>query len=116
MAANKAKRSIHPTQPQPELPELTPVRSHVYGTIAEMNAGLEQAVQNLETLVRIKYFSSDSTRGILNQLSRLRAQVNRELIAVITERETINAKHFQQLCQQPQKEASQKEAPRRNTA
>jgi hypothetical protein len=46
----------------------------------------------------------------------LRAQVNRKLIAVITEPETANARHFQQLCQEPQKEVPQKEAPQKNTA
>jgi hypothetical protein len=106
MAANKGKRTLHLTQPQPTLPEPMAVRAHAYCTIGEMNTGLELAIQNLETLVRIKYFSSDSLRGILNQLSRLRAQVNRELIAVLTERETANAKHFQQLCQEPQKDTA----------
>jgi hypothetical protein len=108
MATNKVKRSIHLTQlhhkPQPQLPELMPVRANSYCTIGEMNNGLELAIQSLETLVKIKYFSSDSLRGILNQLSRLRAQVNRELIAMLSERETANAKHFQQLCQEPQRD------------
>lgn len=80
-----------------------PVRANVYCTIGTMNTGLEQAIEGLEKLVKIKYFSSDSLRGILNQLSQLRAQVNRELIAVLTEREAANAKHFQQLCQEPQR-------------
>jgi hypothetical protein len=97
MAVNKGKRTLHLTQPEPTLPELMPVRARAYCTIGEMNTGLELAIQSLETLVKIKYFSSDSLRGILNRLSRLRAQVNQELIAVLTERETENARHFQQL-------------------
>lgn len=100
MAVNKANRSIHLTQPQPEL---MPVRANAYCTLGEMNTGLELAIQSLETLVKIKYLSSDSLRGILNQLSHLRAQVNRELIAVLTQRETANASHFQQLCRAPQR-------------
>jgi hypothetical protein len=106
MATNKTKRSIHLTQPQPQLPELMPVRANVYCTIGEMNNGLEQAVQSLETLVKIKYFSLDNLHGILNQLSRLRAQVNRELIAVLAERETANAGHFESLCLQWEKAGS----------
>ncbi len=101
MATRKINRSIHLTQPQPELPELLPVRANVYCSIGEMNTGLEQAIESLEKLVKIKYLSLDSHRGILNQLSRLRAQVNRELIAVLAEREIANARHFQQLCLEP---------------
>jgi hypothetical protein len=106
MATRKVNRTIHLTQPQPQLPELMPVRARAYCAIGEMNTGLEQAVQNLETLVKIKYLSSDSLRGILNQLSRLRAQVNHELIAVLAERETANAGHFERLCLQLEKAGS----------
>jgi hypothetical protein len=80
-----------------------PVRAHVYRTLAEMNHSLEQAVQSLETLVKTKYFSSDSLSHTLNLLSQTRAQANRQLIAVLAERETANAGHFQQLCRQPQR-------------
>jgi hypothetical protein len=31
-------------------------------------------------------------------LSRIRAQANREAMAVLAERETANTRHFQQLC------------------
>ena len=37
-----------------------------------------------------------------NLLFRVRAQANRELIAVLAERETTNARHFQQLCLEPE--------------
>jgi lipid A disaccharide synthetase len=74
-----------------------PVRANVYCTIGEMNTGLEMALQGLETLVKIKYLSLDGLRGILTQLSHLRAQVNREMIAVLTGRESANVKHFEQL-------------------
>jgi hypothetical protein len=104
MATRKVKRSIHLAQPHPQLPELLPVRANVYCTIGEMNTGLEQAVQGLETLVKIRYLSLESLHDILNQLSQLRAQVNRELIAVLAERETANARHFQQLCLEPQQD------------
>jgi hypothetical protein len=118
MATNKTKRSIHLAQPQPQHAknaragdpkpahfdpnpqpaELMPVRAHAYRTLAEMNNGLEQAIQGLDTLKRISYLSSGSLHGIHSLLSRVRAQANRELMAVLAERETTNAEHFQQLC------------------
>jgi hypothetical protein len=64
----------------------------------------------------ILFVSKLQTRTPRVSLRWLRAQVNRELIAVITEPETANARHFQQLCQEPQKEVPQKEAPQKNTA
>jgi hypothetical protein len=79
-----------------------PVRAHAYRTLAEMNNGLEQAMQGLDTLKRINYLSSGSLHGIHNLLSRVRAQANRELMAVLAERETANARHFQQLCLEPE--------------
>lgn len=79
-----------------------PVRAHVYRTMAEMNLALEQAIQGLETLVKINYFSSESLRGTLSLLSRTRAQANRELVSVLIERETANARYFQQLCRAPE--------------
>jgi hypothetical protein len=77
-----------------------PVRANTYHTIAEMNTGLEQALQNLQTLLKINVFSSDSLNAIHNQLARIRAQANRQLIAVLRQRETANAGHFQKLCLQ----------------
>ena len=55
MATSKAKRSIHLAQPARRRPnnqpaELTPVKPHVYYAIAELNAGLEKAIHNLQTL------------------------------------------------------------------
>jgi hypothetical protein len=41
-----------------------PVKAHAYRTLAEMNTGLEQAIQSLETLRKISYFSSNSIAGI----------------------------------------------------
>lgn len=98
MATNKAKRSIHLAQPQPESTGLMPVRAHAYRTLAEMNNGLEQAIQGLQALQKISFFSSESLNAAYNLLSRIRAQANREAMAVLAERETANARHFQQLC------------------
>ena len=100
MATNKAKRSIHLAQPQPQSTDLImPVRAHPYRCLAEMNNGLEQAIHGLEELKKITYFSSsESLNGIHSLLSRIRAQANGEAMAVLAERETANARHFQQLC------------------
>jgi hypothetical protein len=115
MATNKTNRSIHlsqdstptnttqpNTQPNAEPAEIMPVRAHVYRSMAEMNQALEQAIQNLDTLVKISYFSSESLRGTLSLLSQTRAQANRELISILVERETANARYFQQLCRGPE--------------
>ena len=103
MATNKAKRSIHLAQPQPKPTDLMPVKAHAYRSLAEMNNGLEQGIQGLETLLKINYFStSESLHGLHNLLSRLRAQANREIMAALTHRETANAHHFQQLCLEPE--------------
>jgi len=60
MATNKAKRSIHLAQPQPQRTELKPVRAHAYRSLAEMNTGLEQAIQGLQALQKINLFSAES--------------------------------------------------------
>ncbi|MBZ5504230.1 MAG: hypothetical protein LAO78_01970 [Acidobacteriia bacterium] len=101
MAVNKAKRSIHLAQHQPQSQptQPLPVRAHAYRCLAEMNNGFEQALHGLEELKKVNCFSSsESLHGIYNLLSRLRAQANREAMAVLAERETANARHFQQHC------------------
>ena len=103
MATNKAKRSIHLAQhhpqPKPQPAEALPVRAHAYRCLAEMNNGLEQALHGLQELQKITYFSSsESLHGIHSLLSRIQAQANGRAMAVLIERETANARHFQQLC------------------
>ena len=107
MAVNKAKRSIHLAQhhpqPKPQHTEPLPVRAHAYRCLAEMNNGLEQAIHGLEELKKISYFSSsENLHGIHSLLSRIRAQANGEAMAVLAQRETANARHFQQLCLEPE--------------
>jgi hypothetical protein len=103
MAVNKAKRSIHLAQHHPQPTELLPVRAHAYRCLAEMNNGLEQAIHGLEELRKISYFSSsESLHGIHSLLSRIRAQANGEAMAVLALRETANARHFHQLCLEPE--------------
>lgn len=99
MATNKAKRSIHLAQPQPQRTDLMPVRAHAYRSLAEMNSGIEQAIHGLQELKKITCFcSSETLHATYNLLSRIRAEANREAMAVLAERETANARHFQQLC------------------
>jgi len=98
MATNKAKRSIHLAQPQPQRTELKPVRAHAYRSLAEMNTGLEQAIQGLQALQKINFFSAESLNATYNLLSRILAQANREAMAVLAEREITNVRYFQQLC------------------
>jgi hypothetical protein len=114
MAANKAKRSIHLAQPQPhhtrpslhpEPAELMPVRAHVYRTIADMNGGLEHAIEGLQTLQKINYLRSDTLNGMHDLICRIRAQANQHLITALNEREMANASHFQGLGIEPDKPA-----------
>ena len=78
--------------------ELMPVRAHVYRTMADVNGGLEHAIEGLQTLQKINYLRSDGLNAIHDLICRTRAQANRELIAVLNDRETVNLGHFDQLC------------------
>ena len=74
-----------------------PVRAHVYRAIADMNGGFENAIEGLQTLLKINYLRSDSLNEIQNQICQVRAQANRELMAVLNEREGANAAYFNRL-------------------
>lgn len=122
MAVNKSKRSIHLTQPKPhqhqmpglnvnqEPTEQMPVRAHVYRTIADMNGGFENAIEGLQTLLKINYLRSDSLTEIQNQICKVRALANRKLMAVLDEREAANAEHFQRLCMEPESDTPHRAA------
>jgi hypothetical protein len=106
MATSKAKRSIHLAQPQPQPTrrspnnapaELMPVKSHVYHAIAELNAGLEKAIHNLKMLQGNQLFGASGLTAMNHTLRGIRARANRELMMALSERETVNASHFQQL-------------------
>jgi hypothetical protein len=77
--------------------EQMPVRAHVYRTIADMNGGLEHAIEGLQTLLKINYLRSDGLNEIQNLICQVRAQANRELMTVLNEREAGNAGHYQNL-------------------
>jgi len=110
MATNKAKRSIHLAQQAQQTrrspnrltsnnkaAELTPVKAHVYQSIAEMNAGLEKAIYNLEMLQSNRLFRSSGLSAMNRVLRGVRARTNRELMMTINEREATNAGQFEQL-------------------
>jgi hypothetical protein len=107
MATNKVKRSIHLAQPQPQRTrrspnhapaELVPVKPHVYYAIAELNAGLEKAIHNLQMLQSNHLFGASGLTAMNRVLRGIRARANRQLMMALNERETANAGHFQQLC------------------
>jgi hypothetical protein len=102
MATNKAKRSIHLAQPERRSPnhepaELMPVKSHVYHAIAELNAGLEKAIQNLQSLQNNHLFRTSGLTAMNRVLRGIRARANRQLMRTLNEREIANASQFQQL-------------------
>jgi hypothetical protein len=103
MAENKAKRSFSSVQPvrrlpNPQPPELMPVKVHVYRTLAELNAGFEKVLQDLHSLGSISYFRSSGATTAHRMISRIRAQLNREFAITLHNRETANAEHFDQVC------------------
>ena len=113
MATNKVKRSIHLAQPQDtrrspnslssnqQPADLSPVKAHVYFAIAELNAGLERAIQNLQILQGNHLFRASGLSPMNRVLREIRARANRELMVALNERETANAGHFQQLSIEP---------------
>jgi len=103
MATNKAKRSIHLAQPQHN-PQpaagLMPVKAHVYRAIAEWNGGLEEAMQSLKKLQQVSCLPSSHLAAMYDTVCELRAQASRDLLAILGQRETANAAHFERLCHQ----------------
>ncbi len=102
MATNKTKRSIHLTQPNHSSVELAPVKAHVYHSIAELNAGLEKAIHNLQALQNIHLFRAAGLTAMNRLLRGIRARANRNLMSAINERETANAGHYEQICLEPE--------------
>jgi hypothetical protein len=102
MATNKTKRSIHLAQPQaPQPAALALVKSHVYYAIAELNAGFEKVIHNLQIIQSNNLFGASGLTAMNHVLRGIRARANRELMMALNERETANAGHFQQLCIEP---------------
>ena len=98
MAVKKAN-TLHPPQtpnPQPAAGPM-PVRTHVYRSIAELNAGFETVILEFGNLKQINYFRSDPLTAMYNQLLRIRARANREFVAVLSAREGTNSEHHEKI-------------------
>jgi hypothetical protein len=101
MAIKKAN-TLHPSQtlnPQPTAGHM-PVKSHVYQTFAELNSAFEKVILDLGNLKQINYLRSETLTALYNMLLRIRAQVSREFISALSEREAANAVYFEGLCGQ----------------
>ena len=96
MASNKAN-TLHP--PQKLNLQLAsgpkPVKAHIYHSLAELNAAFDTVINELGNLKQINYFCSEPLTAMYHVLLRIRAQANREFIAVLSARETANAAHFE---------------------
>jgi hypothetical protein len=103
MADHKAKRLNSAAQPAARLNSqpvtgTLPVKAYVYRAVAELNAGFEKVIQDLNNLKQIAFFHSDPLREMHDTLCAIRARANREFIAVLEQRELANAAHFVRLC------------------
>ena len=98
MATNKTN-TLHP--PQKLNSQLAsgpmPVKVHIYHSLAELNAAFDTVINEFGNLKQINYFRSEPLTAMFHQLLRIRAHANRELIAVLGERESANSNHFENL-------------------
>ncbi len=98
MADNKAN-TLRPPQslnPQPAAAPM-PVKAHIYRAIAELNAGFEKVILDLGNLKQINFFRSEPLAAMHDTVCGLRAQANRELLGVLSQREAANAGYFHRL-------------------
>ena len=84
--------------------ELMPVKAHVYYAIAELNAGLEKAIHNLQMLQSNQLFGASGLTAMNHVLRGIRARANRQFMMSLNERESANARHFERLCLQSKEE------------
>ena len=126
MANNKNKRSIHLAQTQPQhakiaraggsetqrrrpnpqpAAERMPVKAAIYSTLAELNAGFETVAQHFNKLQQVGYLPAQRLLPLFNLLGRIRAQANRECLAVMNQRELANQEYFDQMYQDTQQQA-----------
>jgi hypothetical protein len=107
------RRSPNPktnSKPSPQPAELMPVKPHVYYAIAELNAGLEKAIHNLQMLQSNQLFGASDLTGMNHVLRGIRARANRQFMMSLNERESANARHFERLCNQGEKETGDQSA------
>jgi hypothetical protein len=137
MATSKAKRTVPLAQPKPQrrspnpeqilrpknglrispagsdarkAAQLMPVKPHVYYAIAELNAGLEKAIHNLQMLQSNQLFGASDLTGMNHVLRGIRARANRQFMMSLNERESANARHFERLCNHGEKETGDQSA------
>ena len=98
MASNKAN-TLHPLQKPHSQPAFgpMPVKAHIYHSLAELNAAFDTVINEFGNLKQINYICSEPLTAMYHQLLRIRAQADREITAVLHERETGNANHFENL-------------------
>jgi len=76
---------------RPDTSGVTPVKAHVYRSIAELNGGFEKVIQELQTLGGISLFRSSRLTAMRELICRMRAQANRDFALAIHSREKVNA-------------------------
>ena len=101
MADNKANTLRPPQSLNSQTnAERMPVKAATYHTLAEMNAGFENVALHLNKLQQVGYLPADRLLPLFNLLGRIRAQANRECMAVINQRELANQEYFDQMYQE----------------
>jgi hypothetical protein len=116
MANNKNKRSIHLAQTQRRSPnpqptaELMPVKAAIYHHLAELNAGFETVNLHFNNLLGVGYLPARRLLPLYNLLGRIRAQANRECLAVMNQRELANQEYFDQMYQDAEQQIAESAA------
>ena len=82
-----------------------PVKAAIYRTLAELNTGFEKVARDFKELQQVGYFPADRLLPLFNLLGRIRAQANRECLAVMNQRELANQEYFDQMYSDTQQQA-----------
>ena len=78
--------------------ELLPVNKCVFQAVTEANGSFEKLVADLEALQQVSFFPTDKLVGYMNEIGRIRAELNMSLMEKIAHREDSNALYFDRLC------------------
>ena len=84
--------------------ELLPVTQNVFQAVTEANGSFEKLVVDLEALQQVSFFPTDKLVGYMNEIGRIRAELNMSLMEKIAHREDSNALYFDRLCIKREKE------------
>ncbi|HWZ45960.1 MAG TPA: hypothetical protein VNW97_20980 [Candidatus Saccharimonadales bacterium] len=85
-------------QPSHRIVKPQPVKAEAYGALAAINTAFEDVISGLEALGQISYLQSETLAANLNILQRVRAQISRDAIMELHDREMANAGYFDRLC------------------